>query len=95
MTNFISVIKSSRFQQLFVIAVLQSLVLFNIISSDQGVGLINIISGLFGASVVIRTVDRQTDVKTAAATGTTTVSIPANVSNVTASTDSVTTPYQE
>jgi len=59
--NIKTLLGSSRFQQLTIIAVLQALVLFNVISSEQGTGLINILSGLFGASVVIGTVDRRSD----------------------------------
>lgn len=81
MTKFKEILGSSRFQQMILIAILQSLVLFNVITSDQGTGLINIISYLFGASVLIRTVDRNAgDAKSA-----TTVSIPNNVSSVSAS----------
>lgn len=63
MQKYKDLLNSSRFQQLLIIAILQSLVVFNVISSDQGVQLINIISALFGASVVVRTVDRQSDVQ--------------------------------
>lgn len=75
------ILSSIRFQQMLVIAVLQSLVVFNVISGDQSIQLINIISTLFGASVVLGTVDKHADTKT------TTVSIPDNVSSVTATTN--------
>lgn len=37
------------------------MVLFNLITSEQGEGLILIIQGILGSAVVVRTLDRQGD----------------------------------
>lgn len=88
MNKIIEIVSSTRFIQLLIVAFLQSLVLFNVITSDQGEGLTNIISALLIGSVTIRTIDRNTgDVKA----GNTTVSIPQNVTTVSAKTTSKTT----
>jgi len=60
MKKLLQIIQSARFIQLVIVAILQSLVLFNVLTTEQGVGLVNIISALFGASVVIGTVDKNT-----------------------------------
>ena len=52
-------LKSSRFQGLIAIAFLQSLVLFSVITTEQGAGLIQIIQSLIGAAIVIRTADKN------------------------------------
>lgn len=67
MQKFIDIFSSARFVQLFVVAILQALVLFRVIDTEQGTGLINIISALFAGSVVIGTVDRASENKVAAA----------------------------
>lgn len=90
MKKLLQIFTSPRFIQLLIIAIIQSLVLFSVVSSDTGTGLVNIISGLFAASVAIGTVDKNIgEAKIEAAklsTGTTTVTIPDTVSEVTAST---------
>jgi len=58
-TKFKEIITSTRFIQLFIVSVIQSLVLFNVVTSVQGEGLINIISALLIGSVTIRTVDKN------------------------------------
>lgn len=78
----IALLSSIRFLQLVVVAVIQALVLFSVISTDQGTGLANIISALLVGSVGLGTIDRFS----AAKATTTTVTIPSGVSNVTAST---------
>lgn len=57
----LDLLKSPRFLGLLVIAILQGLVLFNIITSIQGEGLIQIIQAVIAGAVVIRTVDRGGD----------------------------------
>ena len=57
----INLLKSSRFQSLLLIGFLQALVLFNIITSVQGEGLIQIIQTVIAGAVVIRTFDRNGD----------------------------------
>lgn len=59
----IDLLKSSRFQGLLVIGLLQGLVLFNVITTAQGEGLIQIVQTIIAGAVVIRTVDRQGDKK--------------------------------
>lgn len=54
-----TLLKSSRFQGLLIIAILQALVLFNVITNVQGEGLIHIVQTLIGAAIAIRTVDRN------------------------------------
>lgn len=80
--KIVQLVTSVRFLQLVVVAVLQSLVLFSIISTEQGEGLINIISALLVGSVGIGTIDKFS----AAKSGATTVSIPKNVTEVKATT---------
>ena len=60
MTKYTEIFKSVRFQQMLVIALLQALTLFGVITSEQGVGLIDIISTLLGASVITKTIDKNT-----------------------------------
>lgn len=60
MNKYIQILTSTRFLQLLTVAVLQALVLFNVISSEQGEGLIDIISALLVGSVAIRTIDKNT-----------------------------------
>lgn len=55
----INLLKSSRFQGILAIAILQALSLFNVITSVQGEGLIQIIQTIIAGAVVIRTVDRN------------------------------------
>lgn len=52
------ILSSVRFWQMFIVAVLQSLVLFSVISSEQGSGLIDIVSALLVGSVAIGTIDK-------------------------------------
>lgn len=88
--KYLEILRSPRFLQLVLIAALQTLVLFNVVSTEQGTGLINILSALFAGSVVISTVDKNTGearIESAKlSSGTTTVTIPDNVSEVKAST---------
>ncbi len=63
-TDFLT---SPRFLGVVVIGVLQALVLFNIITSEQGEGLVLIIQGIIGSAVVVRTVDRTGDKRVVAA----------------------------
>lgn len=82
--KLIALFSSPRFLGVLAIAFLQALVLFNVITSVQGEGLIQIIQGVIGIAVTIKTIDRNTgDAKT----GVTTVNIPSNVSSVTATTE--------
>ena len=60
-------LKSPRFLAVLVIGALQALVLFNVINSEQGEGLILIIQGILGSAVVVRTVDRVGDKQVLAA----------------------------
>lgn len=53
--------QSPRFLAVLTIGLLQALVLFNVISGEQGEGLILIIQGVIGSAVVVRTVDRNSD----------------------------------
>ena len=53
--------QSPRFLAVLTIGLLQALVLFNVISGEQGEGLILIIQGIIGSAVVVRTVDRNSD----------------------------------
>lgn len=59
MNKFKAILKSSRFQQLLVVAVLQVLVVFNVIDGDKFNHLVDIVSGLFLASVGIGTIDKN------------------------------------
>jgi len=83
--KIIALISSPRFIGLVIVGGLQALVLFNVISGPQGEGLTQIIQAIIGGAIVIKTVDRNTG---DAAKGTTTVSIPSNVTGVTATTQS-------
>ena len=56
-----SLLTSPRFLGIFIIAVLQGLVLFNVIDSVQGEGLIVIVQSVIAGAVVVRTVDRVGD----------------------------------
>lgn len=58
-----NLLKSSRFQGLLLIGVLQALVLFHVITGEQSQGLIQIIQAIVAGAVVVRTVDRSADVK--------------------------------
>ncbi len=49
---------SPRFLGIVAVGILQALVLFNVISSVQGDGLINIISGIIAAAVAVGSLDR-------------------------------------
>lgn len=82
MAKFKAIISSARFIQLLIVALLQALVLFNVISGEQGTGLINIISGLFVASVAVSTIDKHGNAESKK----TTVSLPVGVTAVTART---------
>lgn len=75
---------SPRFIGLVIVGGLQALVLFNVITSVQGEGLIQIIQSVIAGAVVIKTVDRASEKVAGASANTTTVSIPKNVSKVTA-----------
>lgn len=52
-------LKSARFQGILVIAVLQVLMVFNIISSGQLEALVQIVQTVIAGAVVVRTVDRM------------------------------------
>ena len=54
---------SSRFQGALGIAVLQALVLFNLITDVQLEGIVHIVQGLIAVAITIRTVDRLGDKK--------------------------------
>lgn len=81
MTKFKEILGSSRFQQMLIVSILQALVVFNVITGDQSVQLVNIVSYLFGASVLIGTVDKASEAKA----GVTSVTLPKNVTAVTTS----------
>lgn len=74
---------SPRFWLIVIIAVLQSLAVFNILGGEQVDQLINIVSVALGGIVTIRTVDKIGESKA----GVTTVSMPNTVSTVTATTE--------
>lgn len=86
-----NIFSSPRFWLIVIIAVIQSLAVFNVVGGVQADQLINIISLALGGMIALRTVDRNTGdaaVKAAEVTGAvTTVTIPAGVSNVSASTE--------
>jgi len=73
---------SPRFWLIVVIAVLQSLAVFNILSGEQVKQLVDIISLAIGGVIAVRTADKFSEPKP----NTTTVTIPTNVSEVTAKT---------
>ena len=54
----INLLKSPRFIGIVAVGVLQTLVLFSVISSVQGEGLINIVSGIIAAAVAVGSLDR-------------------------------------
>jgi len=56
-----SLLKSPRFIAVLVIGILQALVLFNIITGEQGEGLVLIVQSIIGSAVVVRTADRFGD----------------------------------
>lgn len=56
-----SLLGSPRFHGILIVAVLQALVLFNIINSEQGEGLILILQGVIAAAIVNKTVDKVGD----------------------------------
>lgn len=58
--KFISLVTSTRFIGLVLVGLMQALVLFNVVTSAQGEGLIHIIQSIVTGAVVIRTVDRNT-----------------------------------
>lgn len=78
-TKLKNLFSSIRFWQLLVVAIIQTLVVLNLIDSEQGVAVANIFSIFLGAVVTIGTVDKRSS--------NTTVSIPSNVSSVTATTE--------
>jgi len=53
-----AIFSSPRFWGIVAIGLLQALVLFNIITSAQGEGLIQIIQGIIGSAVVVGSLDR-------------------------------------
>lgn len=59
--GFGSLLSSPRFQAILVAAVLQALVLFKVISGEQGEGLVLIIQGVLAAAVLNKTVDKVGD----------------------------------
>lgn len=63
----IALLKSSRFQGLLVIGILQSLVIFNVLTSEQSQGLIQIIQAIIAGAIAVRSVDRLGDKKVEAA----------------------------
>lgn len=82
-----NIFSSPRFWLIVIIAVLQSLTVFNIINGDQADRLINILSVALGSMVALRTVDKVGEAQVSAAkiaAGTTTISMPKAVSTVTA-----------
>lgn len=54
----LSLIKSTRFQGILIIGALQALMLFNVITSAQGEGLIQIIQAIVAGAVAVGTLDR-------------------------------------
>ena len=54
-------LKSPRFLGILSIAILQALVLFNVINGVQGDGLVVIIQSVIAGAVVVRTIDRTGD----------------------------------
>ena len=55
----LNLLKSNRFQGILAVALLQALVVFNVITSTQGESLIQILQTIIGAAIVIRTADRN------------------------------------
>ncbi len=62
-----NLLKSSRFQGILLIAILQALVVFNVITGDQATQLITIIQAVAAGAITVRTVDRFGDKKVEAA----------------------------
>jgi hypothetical protein len=56
--GFGSLLASPRFQAILVAAVLQALVLFNVITGDKAEGLVLIIQGVLAAAVLNKTADK-------------------------------------
>ena len=77
-SKIISILSSVRFWQLAIVAIIQILVALGAINSDQGITIANIISVFLGAVVTIGTVDKVATT----ASGTATVTIPSNVTEV-------------
>jgi len=71
---------SPRFWLIVVIGVLQSLVVFKVIDGVQAESLVQIVQSVLAGIVTVRTVDKLGENKE----GATTVSMPENVSSVTA-----------
>ena len=57
--GLLSLLGSPRFQAILVAAILQALVLFDVINGEQGEGLVLIIQMVLGAAVVNKTVDKM------------------------------------
>jgi len=74
--------KSLRFQQLAVVTVIQILVALDVISGDKGVQIANIVSVFLVGVAGIGTLDKSAQLRA----GATTVTLPANVSSVSAKT---------
>ncbi len=55
------ILKSPRFIAVLIIGALQALVLFNIISGEQGEGLVLIVQSILAVAVAVKTVDRVGD----------------------------------
>ncbi len=60
-------LKSPRFLGIVAIGILQALVLFNVIDSVQGDGLVVILQGVIAGAVTVRTIDRAGDKQVEAA----------------------------
>lgn len=58
MLKYLYFLKSTRFWQVVVTAILISLMEYGVIDSTAGQAIASIFSSIFGLSVVIRTVDR-------------------------------------
>lgn len=65
--KLIALFSAPRFQAALVIGVLQALVLFNVVTSEQGQGLILIIQSIIGYGAVTGTVDKLGEKKVEAA----------------------------
>jgi len=75
-----NIFQSPRFWLIVIIAILQSLAVFNVLGGEQVDKLINIISVALGGIVTVRTVDKIGEAKA----NMTTVSMPASSKKVTA-----------
>lgn len=71
LTSLKLLFSSSRFLSILAIGILQALVLFGIVTSVHGDGLIQIIQMIIGAGVIVKTVDRNTGDATITAANTT------------------------